>query len=50
MGSNIRSRPGKARTSGGEESQHQGSPTTSANGEESSNGVVTLLGSAKDSD
>ncbi|KAL6319171.1 hypothetical protein AAG906_013844 [Vitis piasezkii] len=50
MGSNIRSRPGKARTSGGEESQHQGSPTTSANGEESSNGAVTLLGSAKDSD
>lgn len=50
MGSNIRSRPGKARTSGGEESHHQGSPTTSANGEESSNGAVTLLGSAKDSD
>ncbi|XP_077250466.1 protein MEI2-like 4 isoform X2 [Tasmannia lanceolata] len=45
MGVNIRSRPGKSRTNCNEES-HQGSPSTSANGEESSNGTDS---SSKDS-
>ncbi|XP_043707545.1 protein MEI2-like 4 isoform X4 [Telopea speciosissima] len=49
MGINIRSRPTKPRTSGIEEN-HQGSPSTSANGEESSNGTDSLSGSAKDSE
>lgn len=43
MGSNIRSRPGKARSGGSEERVHEGSPTNGANGEVSSIG-------AKDSD
>ncbi|XP_042501922.1 protein MEI2-like 4 isoform X7 [Macadamia integrifolia] len=47
MGINIRSRPSKSETSGNEE-DHQGSPSTSANGEESSNGVDSTSGSAKD--
>ncbi|KAE8123780.1 hypothetical protein FH972_018709 [Carpinus fangiana] len=38
MGSNIRSRPGRPRTSSNEENQNQGSPSTSANREEYSNG------------
>ncbi|XP_042498649.1 protein MEI2-like 4 isoform X1 [Macadamia integrifolia] len=49
MGINIRSRPTKPRTSGIEEN-HEGSPSTSANGEESSHGTDSLSGSAKDSE
>ncbi|KAK9278715.1 hypothetical protein L1049_028290 [Liquidambar formosana] len=49
MGANIRPRPGKPRTFGSEENHHQGSPSTSANGEESSNGTDISSGSAKDS-
>eukprot|EP00262_Sarcandra_glabra_P005488 TRINITY_DN1713_c0_g1_i1.p1 TRINITY_DN1713_c0_g1~~TRINITY_DN1713_c0_g1_i1.p1 ORF type:complete len:1008 (-),score=222.38 TRINITY_DN1713_c0_g1_i1:548-3571(-) len=47
MGVNIRSRPGKSRTSGNEEN-HQGSPSNSANEEESPNGTDSSSGSAKE--
>lgn len=50
MGSNIRSRPGKPRTSGNEENHRQGSYLTSANGEEFSNGTDSSSGSSKDYD
>ncbi|GAV60198.1 RRM_1 domain-containing protein/RRM_2 domain-containing protein [Cephalotus follicularis] len=50
MGTNIRSRPGKPRTTGNEENYRQGSYSTSANGEELSNGMDSLSGSSKDSD
>ncbi|OAY48038.1 protein MEI2-like 1 isoform X8 [Manihot esculenta] len=39
MGTNIRSRLGKPRTSGNEDNHHQVNPSTSANGEDSSNGT-----------
>ncbi|XP_043687252.1 protein MEI2-like 4 isoform X4 [Telopea speciosissima] len=47
LGINIRSRPSKSRTSGNEEN-HEESPSTSVNGEESSNGIDASSGSAKD--
>ncbi|XVF11395.1 hypothetical protein REPUB_Repub08aG0024300 [Reevesia pubescens] len=50
MGTYIRSRPGRPRTTGNEENQRQGSSSTLANGEEFSNGADSLLGSSKDSD
>ncbi|KAJ4961211.1 hypothetical protein NE237_021121 [Protea cynaroides] len=49
VGINIRSRPSKPRISDNVEN-HQGSPSTSANGEESSNVTDSLSGSAKDSE
>ena len=49
MGTNIRSRPGRPRTSGTEENHRQSSSSTLANGEEYSNGAESL-GSSKDSD
>ncbi|XP_021287291.1 protein MEI2-like 1 isoform X2 [Herrania umbratica] len=49
MGANIRSRPGRLRT-GNEENHRLGCSSTSANGEEFSNGADLLLGSSKDSD
>ncbi|WRX19509.1 RNA recognition motif domain - like 10 [Theobroma cacao] len=49
MGTNIRSRPGRLRT-GNEENHRLGCSSTSANGEEFSNGADFLLGSSKDSD
>ncbi|KAJ4728885.1 protein MEI2-like 1 [Melia azedarach] len=49
MGTNIRSRFGKPRSSGNEESHRQGAPSGSANGEESPNGSDSS-GSSKDSD
>ncbi|KAI4336395.1 hypothetical protein L6164_014928 [Bauhinia variegata] len=39
MGTNIRLRPGKSRTSGNEENRSQESPSTMASGEESTNGM-----------
>ncbi|XVE56496.1 hypothetical protein DITRI_Ditri04bG0015000 [Diplodiscus trichospermus] len=48
MGANIRSRPGRPRTTGNEESHRQVSSSTLTNGEEISNGEDSLLGS-KDS-
>ncbi|XVF08601.1 hypothetical protein REPUB_Repub07fG0017000 [Reevesia pubescens] len=50
MGANIRSRPGRPRTTGNEENHRQGSSSTLANGEEFSNGADSFLGSSKDSD
>ncbi|XWS51503.1 hypothetical protein CRYUN_Cryun12cG0181700 [Craigia yunnanensis] len=50
MGTNIRSRPGRPRTTGNEENHSQGCSSTLANGEEFSNGAESLLGSSKDSD
>ncbi|XP_012090584.1 protein MEI2-like 1 isoform X2 [Jatropha curcas] len=44
MGTNIRSRLGKPRTSGTEENHHQGNPSTSANGEDY-NGTDSSSGS-----
>ncbi|XP_068667367.1 protein MEI2-like 4 isoform X3 [Aristolochia californica] len=49
IGVNIRSRPGKTRTNNSDET-HQGSPSTSANGEEASNGTESSSGSSKDSE
>ena len=49
MGTNIRSRPGRSRTTGNEENHCQVSSSTLANGEEFSNGADPLLGSSKDS-
>ncbi|KAF8378071.1 hypothetical protein HHK36_029406 [Tetracentron sinense] len=49
MGVSIRPRPSKSWTSGNEEN-HQGSPPTSANGEEPSIRTDSLPGSTKDSD
>lgn len=46
MGVNIRSRSGRSRAAGNEEN-HQGSPSTSANGEASCNGAGSP-GSTKD--
>ncbi|XP_010250525.1 PREDICTED: protein MEI2-like 4 isoform X2 [Nelumbo nucifera] len=48
VGANIRSRPGKSRTSGNED--NQGSPPNSTNGDESSSGLDSTSGSTKDSD
>ncbi|XP_039046867.1 protein MEI2-like 1 isoform X2 [Hibiscus syriacus] len=48
MGSNIRSRPGRPRTSGTEENHRQSSSLTLANGEEFPNGADS--GSSKESD
>ncbi|KAF2312796.1 hypothetical protein GH714_040492 [Hevea brasiliensis] len=45
MGTNIRPRLGKPRTSGSEDNHHQGNPSTSANGEDSSNGTDSSSGS-----
>ncbi|XP_019414899.1 PREDICTED: protein MEI2-like 4 [Lupinus angustifolius] len=39
LGNNIRLRPGKSRTSASEENRGQGNPSTSASGEESTNGI-----------
>lgn len=39
MGTHIRSRLGKPRSSGNEENHHSGSPSTLANGEDSPNGI-----------
>lgn len=50
MGTNIRSRPGRPRTTGNEENHRQGCSSTSANGEELSNGTEQFLESSKDSD
>ncbi|XP_068656553.1 protein MEI2-like 4 isoform X4 [Aristolochia californica] len=49
MGVSIRSHPGKTRTNNSEET-HQGSPSTSANGDEASNGTESSSGSSKDSE
>lgn len=49
MGTNIRSRLGKPRSVGNEESHRQGIPSASANGEESPNGSDSS-GSLKDLD
>lgn len=49
MGTNIRSRLGKPRSSGNEESHRQGIPSASTNGEESPNGSDSS-GSLKDLD
>ncbi|XP_039069382.1 protein MEI2-like 1 isoform X1 [Hibiscus syriacus] len=49
MGTNIRSRPGRPRTTGIEENYRQSSYSTLGNGEEFSNGADSL-GSLKDSD
>ena len=46
MGTNIRSRPGRSRTSSNEENHNLGNPSISANREEYSNGSD----SSKDSD
>lgn len=46
MGVNIRSRPGKTRTSGNEDN-HQGSPSNSVNGED---GTDSSSSSAKDAE
>lgn len=48
MGANIRSRPGKPRINGNEESYNQGIPSVSASGED--NGLDSASGSSKDSD
>ncbi|XP_022735908.1 protein MEI2-like 1 isoform X3 [Durio zibethinus] len=50
MGTNIRSRPARPRTTGNEENHRQGSSSTLPDGEEFSNGTDSLLGSSKDSD
>ncbi|XP_022730503.1 protein MEI2-like 1 isoform X2 [Durio zibethinus] len=50
MGTNIRSRPGRTRTTGNDENHGQVSSSTLANGEEFSNGADSFLGSSKDSD
>ncbi|TYI17891.1 hypothetical protein ES332_A07G054900v1 [Gossypium tomentosum] len=50
MGTNIRPRPRRARTTSNDESHCQGSSSTLANTEEFPNGVDSLLVSSKDSD
>ncbi|XP_061952311.1 protein MEI2-like 1 isoform X1 [Populus nigra] len=45
MGTHIRSRLGKPRSSGNEENHHSGSPSTLANGEDSPNGIHSPSGS-----
>lgn len=49
MGTNIRLRPGKSRTSGNEEHSSQGSPLTLASGEGSTNGIDSSLSSLRNS-
>uniref|UniRef100_A0A5B7BU13 RRM domain-containing protein n=1 Tax=Davidia involucrata TaxID=16924 RepID=A0A5B7BU13_DAVIN len=50
MGTNIRLRPSKSRGLGDEDNHHRGSPLTSVNGEESSNGTDSSSGPARDLD
>ncbi|XP_057728407.1 protein MEI2-like 1 isoform X2 [Arachis stenosperma] len=47
LGNNIRTRPGKSRTSANDENRNQGSSSAAAGGDESANGVESSLSSSK---